>query len=270
MADDDPRLARLQRQLAKSQMRRNELEHLIDTGQAFQRSVLAEVEDARAKLEELNVQLKREQKRTDLLLHSIMPQSVADELKRTGGVVPKRVENATVMFADFVAFTEHSERLDPLVLVRILDQYYSEFDRIVARNGVEKVKTIGDAYMCVAGLDDDPLAASHMVHAAHETLLFIRSVRPHGLAADLPLWEIKIGINTGPVSTGVIGQDRLSFDIWGDTVNVASRIVSACAPNGILMSQHTHNHLQDKTAFTPNGRVELRGHDSVETYQSTQ
>ena len=260
-------LLRAKRLLAKSELRRVELEHLIDTGQAFQRRILADVEQSKATLQKLYDQLHEEQKRTDQLLTSIMPETVAVELKQSGGVVPKRHDMAAVMFTDFVGFTTHAEGLDPLMLVQVLDQYYSEFDRISARHGVEKVKTIGDAYMCAAGLggstEDDLLAA------ATEMLKFVKTVRPFGLPDDAPLWTIRIGINSGPVSAGVIGQDRLSFDIWGNAVNIASRVVDACAENEIFISRSTYDRVSAKSGFTLFGEIEAKGRGPVEVYRST-
>lgn len=257
---------RLQRRLAKSDMRRAELEHLIDTGQAFQRRVLAQVEKAKVELQNLNDQLKKEQARSDRLLRSIMPDFIADELKQSNGVTPRRCENATVMFADFVGFTAKSETLDPMVLLRILDFYYSEFDRITTRHSIEKVKTIGDAYMCVAGLNDDPASISHVIAAAQEFLKFVSQARPPSLDAPTPLWQIRIGINSGPVSTGVIGQDRLSFDVWGDTVNIASRIVDASVPNEIRLSRSSMDLLRTKTGFISCGQVNAKGRGMIDLF----
>lgn len=265
----DRELARAERRLAKSELRRAELEHLIDTGQSFQRRVLTEVETAKAALQTLNEQLQQEQARADLLLKSIMPATIAEELKRTGGVIPRRFENASVMFADFVGFTTHAETLDPMILVQILDQYYSEFDRISARHGVEKVKTIGDAYMCASGLDEGSKGASNLVAAAKEFLDFVVTVRPFGLSTDMPNWQIRIGINSGPVSTGVIGQDRLSFDIWGDTVNTASRVVAASGVNEMLLSRSTFDLLCDQSGFAPQGQVEAKGRGPVDVFRPT-
>ncbi len=265
----DRDLQRMKRLLAKSELHRAELEHLIDTGQSFQRRVLTEVEAAKAELQTLNAQLHTEQARTDHLLKSIMPASIAEELKQTGGVIPRRFENATVMFADFVGFTSLAETLDPLLLVRILDQYYSEFDRISARHNIEKVKTIGDAYMCVAGLDDDSNSAGRLLLAAKAFLAFVSGVRPAGLPRDMPLWQIRIGINSGPVSAGVIGQDRLSFDIWGDTVNTASRVVAASGINGILLTRSTFDLLHDQQFFEHYGTVAAKGRGPVDVFRPT-
>lgn len=268
--DKEREVLRLKRRLERSQMRRTELEHLIDTGQSFQRRVLEEVEASKAALEELHAQLQQEQARTVKLLHSIMPESIAQELREDGGVVPRRFDNATVMFADFVGFTAHAETLDPMILVQILDQYYSEFDRIAARHGVEKVKTIGDAYMCVAGLHADSQPADHMIEAAQDCLKFVKTVRPFGISDDMPLWQIRIGINSGPVSTGVIGQDRLSFDIWGDTVNTAARLVRGSAVNSMLVSQSTVDLLSTAQGFRSDGEIQLRGRGPARVFRPVQ
>jgi len=265
--DTDREILRLKRRLERSQLRRTELEHLIDTGQSFQRRVLEEVEASKAALEKLHEKLQREQARTVKLLHSIMPETIARELREAGGVVPRRFENATVMFADFVGFTAHAETLDPMVLVQILDQYYSEFDRIAARHGVEKVKTIGDAYMCVAGLDENRPSADQMIRAARDCLNYVKTVRPFGISEDMPLWQIRIGINSGPVSTGVIGQDRLSFDIWGDTVNAAARLVRGSGVNSMLLSQSTVDLLSTAQDFRSDEEIQLRGRGPARVFR---
>lgn len=265
----------LEKRLRKATLRRKELEHLMDASHAFQRNIINEIEAARAEverksreLETLNASLQQEKARTDLLLRSIMPEQVAEELKATGRVAPRRVDSATVMFADFVSFSETTERLDPVALVGMLDHYYSAFDQIIVRHGVEKVKTIGDAYMCVAGAQDD--GADHgrrMLSAARDILMFVRESRANPHSRHASAWDIRIGLNSGPVSSGVVGHDRLSYDIWGNTVNTAARVVKACAENTITLSQSTRDLIGRDPALHPLGQVKAKGIGSVEIYR---
>ena len=264
----------LRKKLDKARRTQAELENLMDASHAFQRNIIKEMEASRAEivaksreLEAAYASLQAEQARTDQLLRSIMPDDVADELKSTGRVQPRRVDSATVMFADFVAFSAATERLDPVVLVRMLDQYYSAFDRIIARHGVEKVKTIGDAYMCVAGMrpGDDRTHARGMLGAAREILMFVRDARARpGLWPRM--WDVRIGLNSGPLSGGIVGHDRLSYDIWGNTVNTAARIVKACAPNTITLSQSTRDLLDGDAALRALGAVKAKGIGAVTVY----
>lgn len=265
----------LRRKLDKARLQQAELENLMDASHTFQRNIIKEVEASRAEivaksreLEEAYTSLQAEQARTDQLLRSIMPDDVAAELKSTGRVQPRRVDSATVMFADFVAFSAATERLDPVALVQMLDHYYSAFDGIIARHGVEKVKTIGDAYMCVAGMrpGDSPAHARHMLAAAREILMFVRDARTRSNAWPR-MWDVRIGLNSGPLSGGVVGHDRLSYDIWGNTVNTAARVVKACAPNTITLSQSTCDLLGSDPALHALGAIEAKGIGPVTVYR---
>ncbi|MGS4944011.1 adenylate/guanylate cyclase domain-containing protein [Meridianimarinicoccus sp. RP-17] len=265
----------LRKKLDKARRTQAELENLMDASHTFQRNIIKEVEASRAEietksreLEQAYASLQAEQARTDQLLRSIMPDDVAAELKSTGRVQPRRVESATVMFADFVAFSAATERLDPVALVEMLDHYYSAFDRIIAGHGVEKVKTIGDAYMCVAGMrpGDDASHARHMLGAAREILMFVRDARAR--PGKWPrMWDVRIGLNSGPLSGGIVGHDRLSYDIWGNTVNTAARVVKACAPNTITLSQSTRDLLGGDPALHALGAVEAKGIGDVTVYR---
>lgn len=265
----------LRKKLDKARRTQAELENLMDASHTFQRNIIKEVEASRAEIvaksRELALayaSLQAEQARTDQLLRSIMPDDVAGELKSTGRVQPRRVDSATVMFADFVAFSAATERLDPVALVEMLDHYYSAFDRIIAPHGVEKVKTIGDAYMCVAGMrpGDGTSHARHMLAAAREILIFVRDARAR--PGKWPrMWDVRIGLNSGPLSGGIVGQDRLSYDIWGNTVNTAARVVKACAPNTITLSQSTRDLIGGDPALHALGAVAAKGIGDITIYR---
>jgi len=271
----DRELRILRRKLHKARLQRAELENLMDASHTFQRNIIREVEASRAEivaktreLQEAYASLQAEQARSDRLLRSIMPDDVASELKATGRVQPRAVDSATVMFADFVAFSAATERLDPVALVGMLDHYYSAFDRIIARHGVEKVKTIGDAYMCVAGMrpDDGPAHARRILAAARDILIFVRDARMRPDAGPR-MWDVRIGLNSGPLSGGVVGHDRLSYDIWGNTVNTAARVAKACAPNTITLSQGTRDLLGGDPALHALGTVAAKGTGAVAVYR---
>lgn len=275
MEDLDKTVRILQKRLARSDKQRAELEHLRDVSQALQRRLKQDIEQSKIEienksreLERLNGSLEAEKSRTDQLLRSIMPEKVAEELKANGRVKPKRIECATVMFTDFVDFTRTTERVDPVELVGTLDFYSSEFDRIVSRIGVEKLKVIGDAYMCVSGATRQrPDHAARMVLAAREILALVKHVRERRDLEGGIAWEIRIGINSGPISTGVIGQERLSYDIWGDTVNTAARVLKACEINEILISESTHALVRDQFPFRERKSIEARGKGAITVYR---
>ncbi|MCR9144371.1 MAG: GAF domain-containing protein [bacterium] len=178
---------------------------------------------------------------SDRLLLNILPEYVAQELKEKGQVAPVAYESATVMFTDFVGFTKAATAMSPQDLIRELDGCFTHFDQAVKRNGLEKLKTIGDAYMCVGGV---PLTNhSHALDAcltALELLAFMDRIAEVKAQLGEEYWSIRIGIHSGPVTAGVVGTEKFAYDIWGDTVNTASRMESASEPGRINLSWSTH------------------------------
>ncbi len=165
---------------------------------------------------------------TDKLLLNILPKEVAEELKQTGKVQPVLYESVSVMFSDFVGFTKMSETMTPKELVSKLDMYFSEFDRITETRGIEKLKTIGDSYMCAGGIPNPN--KTHIIDIILAALEIIDMVRSKG---DL---NIRIGIHTGPLAAGIVGEKKFVYDIWGDTVNIASRMESSGIENRVNIS----------------------------------
>lgn len=263
-------LARLEKRLKNSELHRAELEELMDGSQAFQRRVITDIEASKAKIEQLYASLEAEQERTEQLLRSIMPESIAAELKASGRVRPRHVKSATVMFTDFVDFTNSTENMDPVALVGMLDRYYGAFDEIVAKHNVEKVKTIGDAYMTVAGDLDGTGNADHVAAtcaAATEIMAYVRSGLAHVQTDEIAGWALRIGIHTGPISSGVVGTKRLSFDIWGDTVNTAARMASACDADAILLSADTAALLNDPDRVAQHSDIQAKGKGMLKAFR---
>ena len=170
----------------------------------------------------------------------------------------KKFESVTVLFTDFKGFTRYSQNLTPEQLVQSVDYYFSEFDKIIERHGLEKIKTIGDAYMCAGGLpfpsSDHP---KRMVEAAFEIARFIEQTKnseQNGVAH----FDIRIGINTGPVVAGVVGTKKFAYDIWGDTVNVASRMESNSEPGRINISEFTYELVKDHFECSFRGEIDVK------------
>jgi class 3 adenylate cyclase len=209
-----------------------------------------------------------EKQRSDDLLKNILPDETALELKEKGAVQAKKFDLVSVLFTDFKGFTEYSESLNPEELVKSIDYYFSKFDAIIEKHGLEKIKTIGDAYMCAGGLpfpnENHPykicLAAFEIVQFVNET----KESKDHKLAK----FEIRVGINTGAVVAGVVGSKKFSYDIWGDTVNVASRMESAGETGRVNISENTYKLLKDHPglAFEPRGALEVKGKGKVQMY----
>lgn len=197
-----------------------------------------------------------EKERSEALLLNILPEETANELKEKGKVKAQKYDSVTVLFTDFKGFTSYAENLAPEKLVEAVDYYFSHFDKIMEDYGIEKIKTIGDAYMCASGLNDsEPDHAHRMVKAAIAMEAFVNKTK-HDKDIDTS-FDIRIGISTGSVVAGVVGTKKFAYDIWGDTVNVASRMESNSEPGKINISHDTYSIVKDSF------KCEYRGHLAV-------
>lgn len=186
--------------------------------------------------------LREEYQKSDRLLLDIFPAETAKELKENGSVKAKSYEQATVLFTDFIHFSEFARVLSAEAVVEQVDFYFSAFDEIIRRHGVEKIKTIGDAYMCVGGLPVPQTDhAERVLRAALEIRDFVLRQREQKLEQFGYPFNIRIGVHTGPVVAGVVGSSKMAYDIWGETVNIAARMEESCEPNKINISQATYN-----------------------------
>jgi class 3 adenylate cyclase len=210
--------------------------------------------------------IEHEKNRSDNLLLNILPEETALELKENGTVKAKKFESVSVLFTDFKGFSYFSEHLSPEKLVESVDYYFSKFDEIIEKYGLEKIKTVGDAYMCAGGL---PFPTSDhalkMVYAAFEIIQFVEEAKNNKLN-DLTKFDIRLGINTGPVVAGVIGTKKFSYDIWGDTVNVASRIETASEIGRINISENTYELIKEVFSCTYRGEIEVKNRGFLKMY----
>ena len=210
--------------------------------------------------------ISKEKKISEKLLHNILPSETAEELKEYGKVQAKKFESVTVLFTDFKDFTRYSASLTPENLVRSVDYYFSKFDEVFRKHGLEKIKTIGDAYMCVGGLhyhkEDHALK---MVLAAIEINEFVRDSKKLS-SKNETRFDMRIGINTGAVVAGVVGIEKFAYDIWGDTVNVASRMQSNSAPGKINISENTYELIKDTFDSEYRGEFEVKNKGMMKMY----
>jgi adenylate cyclase len=212
---------------------------------------------------EIESALRQEQQKSEQLLLNILPEAVVNQLKQFQGSLAERFEEATVLFADIVNFTPLAAQYSPLELVNLLNQIFSTFDRLAEDYRLEKVKTIGDAYMAVGGV---PVSyANHAGAVADMALAMQAAIRRFSLVGNMPL-QLRIGINTGTVVAGVIGIKKFSYDLWGDTVNVASRMESQGQPGKIQVTEATYQRLHHQFQFTPAQEIEIKGKGPMRTY----
>lgn len=210
--------------------------------------------------------IEEERDRSDKLLLNILPEETAEELKKNGSVKAKKYDSATILFTDFKGFTSYSEKLSPEALVETVGFYFSKFDAIIEKHGLEKIKTIGDAYMCAGGLNDDEKDhAYRMVLAALEIAAFVEETKNDVTASELT-FDIRIGINTGPVVAGVVGTKKFAYDIWGDAVNVASRLESMSEPGKINISENTYALIKEEADCEYRGEIEVKNRGKLKMY----
>lgn len=218
-------------------------------------------------LEEKNEELDLERRRSDALLLNILPEETANELKITGMAKPRSYDEVSVLFCDFKGFTMISEILSPEELIAELDYCFKAFDEIMEEYGIEKIKTIGDAYMAAAGL---PISNTHHAHdavgAAMEMQDFLRRLKVRREEEGKPCFEARIGIHTGHVIAGVVGSKKFAYDIWGDTVNTAARLESASECGKVNISQSTYEWIKDDFACDYRGKIKAKNKGEIDMY----
>ena len=215
----------------------------------------AEILTQQNEIEQQTSLLKSEIRKSDDLLLNILPGFAIQELKQTGKTAPRHHKNATVIFIDIVGFTKIAEKLNAEELVQELDYCFKNFDEIVIKHGLEKIKTIGDAYLCVGGVPvQKDSSTKDAVRASLDLLGFTKQWNAKRVKEGKAPWDIRIGIHTGPAISGVVGKDKYSFDIWGDTVQIANRMESFGIPGEVNISQTTFEIVKDHFSFQPNAK----------------
>ncbi|HYI00278.1 adenylate/guanylate cyclase domain-containing protein [Hyalangium sp.] len=227
----------------------------------------AQIRDANRLLEvritERTRELSEATHRSDRLLRNILPHSIVERLKRGEHAIAERFDDVTVLFADLVDFTRWSTLLPPEHVVEVLGQVFTEFDALTEHYGLEKIKTIGDAYMVVAGLPAP--RADHREVMALMALAIVDAIRRLNRVLGTSL-DVRIGMHSGPVVAGIIGTHKFAYDLWGDTVNMASRLESHGVAGRIHVSEATWVALRDRFAFEPRGEIEVKSIGRVKTW----
>ena len=211
----------------------------------------------------LKAELERERARSEQLLLNVLPAPIGQRLKRGEAPIADSFPDVTILFTDLVGFTEVSARLPAAALVEMLDEIFSEFDALAATHGVEKIKTIGDGYVAVAGI---PVPRNDHARATADMAIdMLQAVRRFADRGHLPL-QMRVGINSGPVVAGVIGKHKFTYDLWGDAVNVASRMESHGLPDRIQITEATRRQLDDRYITEPRGVIEVKGKGPMATW----
>jgi adenylate cyclase len=248
-ADLEKQIRVLARKLDRLQTNTRQLEEIRDVNSKLLSGLMHELDEERARS-------------TELLLN-ILPQQIVDRLAAGETLIADRYEHVSVLMSDLVGFTGISSRLSPKVLVTELNRLFSAFDELCAESGMEKIKTIGDAYMAVGGLpgtrEGHIAAAADMALGMMDALGRINEATERG-------WQIRIGVHTGPAVAGVIGSWKFAYDVWGDTVNMASRLESSSLPDHIQISGPVAEGLGDEFVVEARGTVELKGKGETETF----
>lgn len=226
-----------------------------------------ELVNAQIELKKLNKSLDLSKKETEEVLLNILPKRVAKELRETGKAKPVFYESASILFTDFKGFTKLSEKFTTEELIHQLDQFFCYFDSIMQIYKIEKIKTIGDAYMCVAGIPEkDPNHAVNIIKAGLELADYMNIVNTINSQQGIPPWEIRIGVHSGPLVAGVVGTKKFCYDVWGDSVNVASRMESSGVPGRVNISGHTYEMIKDKFICEYRGKVAAKNKGEIDMY----
>jgi class 3 adenylate cyclase/FixJ family two-component response regulator len=247
-------------------LRRNN-KHLIEELKEYNEQLEEKVLLRTKEIEKQKEIIEAAKLQSDSLLLNILPGEIADELKKFGKSYARKHDQVSVLFADIKGFTSIAEKLTPVKLVTQLDEVFGAFDNIIAKHGMEKIKTIGDAYMCACGL---PLAdnenAIKSVNAALDMQQFIKGFGAANKIQNLPVFEIRIGIHTGPLVAGVVGLKKFAYDIWGDAVNLASQMEQHSEPGKVNISGETYSLVKNSFNCTYRGKIEAKSKGEVDMY----
>lgn len=236
-------------------------------GLVYQRRINSRLSEANKLIRKNQLQLANEKERTEQLLLNILPKQTAEELKEKNKVEPRTYESVSVMFTDFIGFTKIASEMDPADVIHELDRFFQKFDEIVEKYNLERIKTMGDAYMCAGGIPAPNTShPNDIVSAALEILDYMLQDNKQRNKEGKAYWKIRIGIHTGPIVAGVIGNKKFAYDIWGDTVNTASRMESSALPNSINISGDTYRLIEDDFECFNRGEIQVKNKGKVEMY----
>ena len=247
-------------------LRRNN-KKLIQELQFYNEQLEVKVMQRTLEIEKQKTIIEAAKAQSDSLLLNILPNEIAEELKRFGKSYARKYDQVSILFSDIKGFTSIAEKLTPVHLVNQLDEVFGAFDNIIDKYDMEKIKTIGDAYMCACGLPQtDNQNAIKAVNAALDMQQFIKEFGLANKVQNLPIFEIRIGIHTGPLVAGVVGHRKFAYDIWGDAVNLASQMEQHSEAGKINISGDTYELIKDFFLCTYRGKVETKSKGQIDMY----
>ncbi len=218
-------------------------------------------------VDERTQELQKEKQKSEALLRNILPDEIADELKQKGEATPQYYEMVTVLFTDFKSFTQAASTINPQELVQTLNECFTAFDEIIGRHNMEKIKTIGDAYMCAGGLPvKNTSNPADAVGAALEICQWVSEWNAQRAAKGLNAWELRVGVNTGDLIAGVIGKKKFAYDVWGDTVNIAARMESHGEIGKVNISASTYEWVKSRFDCEHRGKLPVKGKEVMDMY----
>ena len=248
-------------------MLRRSNKQLIQELQLYNEQLEEKVRDRTREIEKQKTIIEKAKAQSDSLLLNILPDDIAEELKQFGKSYARKHDQVSVLFADIKGFTAIAEMMTPVKLVMQLDEMFGAFDNIIAKYDMEKIKTIGDAYMCACGLpQSDAENAFKAVSAALDMQQFAREFGSATRIQNLPTFEVRIGIHTGPLVAGVVGSKKFAYDIWGDAVNLAAQMEQHGEVGKVNISAETYALIKNQFHFTDRGRIETKSKGEVEMY----
>ena len=228
---------------------------------------MEELQSRNRELEEMVAQktadLIKEKNKTESLLHNILPVNVAKELIEKGHTTPAKFEEVTVLFTDFVSFTKIVDSISIEKLIQELNALYSQFDDIMKSEGIEKIKTIGDAYLAVCGVPEK--VDNHAIRCVTAAKKILTVLEKRNQQRDIQ-WQLRIGIHTGPIVAGVIGKNKFTYDIFGDTINVASRLETSSEPGKINITTETYHLIKEQFPCDYRGKISAKGKGAIDMY----
>lgn len=261
-------LFRVRKSIDKGRRQQVRLEMKIAERTRELRKMNEKIEQQKGRLVLQTEELERERDKSERLLNNVLPKETASQLKKDGRSAARDFSKVSIMFTDFVGFSKNAEEMDAKDLVSILDMHFRKFDDIIEKNDLEKIKTIGDAYMCAGGVPirntTNPI---NTTLAAVQVKFYMLDYKAEQLSLGKPYWKLRIGINTGAVSAGVIGTKRYAYDIWGNAVNRAQRMEQFCQPEKIAVSQDTFDYIEPYFECNQIGKVETKSGVKIMMYE---